>query len=326
MDRNRRTLISAGAIALAAPAITGLTAARAQAWPDRPIRMIVNFPPGGAVDVIGRALGQELSARLGQNIVVENRPGANGNIGADAAAKSAPDGYTVLMSSGSAFTVNPFLYTQMPFDASRDLVPVASVARVLVYLLTTPALPVNNVAEFVAHAKAHSLSYGSPGIGSSPHLAAEMFARQAGFKATHVPYRGAAPVIPDLISGQVQYTFDPGPGLPHAREGRLKILAVGSPQRSPQWPNVPTVAESGYPGFDADSVFGVYVPGGTPAAVIERLHAEINRAIGTPAVAGALDRIGAIPMALSRDEFIARQRRDSEHFGGFIRSIGLRVE
>jgi tripartite-type tricarboxylate transporter receptor subunit TctC len=161
-------------------------------------------------------------------------PGANGNIGADAVAKSAADGHTLLMSSGGAVTVNPFLYTKMPFDAEKDLVPVASVARVLVYLMTNPSVPVNTAQEFVTYAKANpgKLSFGSAGTGSSPHLAGEMFKRQAGFEATHVPYKGAAPALTDLLAGQVQFMFDPGPGLRHARDGKLRLLAVGSPRRS----------------------------------------------------------------------------------------------
>lgn len=325
MSLNRRLALAATAAlaaALAAPA------ALAQKFPDKPLKLIVNFPPGGAADVIGRALGQALSESLKQQVVVENRPGANGNLGADAVAKSAGDGYTLLMSSGGAVTVNPFLYTKMPFDAERDLVPVASVARVLVFLMTHPSVPVNSAQEFVAYARANpgKLSYGSAGTGSSPHLAGEMFARQAKFQAQHVPYKGAAPALTDLLAGQIQFMFDPGPGLRHAKDGKLKLLAVGSPKRSSQVPDTPTLAEVGMTGFDADTVFGIYAPNGTPAPVVAQLHDEINKALATPKVQEVIKGIGGEPAALTRAEFIAGQQRDRERFGAFIKEIGLKVE
>ncbi len=325
MSLNRRLALAATAAlaaALAAPA------ALAQKFPDKPLKLIVNFPPGGAADVIGRALAQQLGEQLKQQVVVENRPGANGNLGADAVAKSAGDGYTLLMSSGGAVTVNPFLYTKMPFDAERDLVPVASVARVLVFLMTHPSVPVNSAQEFVAYARANpgKLSYGSAGTGSSPHLAGEMFARQAKFQAQHVPYKGAAPALTDLLAGQIQFMFDPGPGLRHAKDGKLKLLAVGSPKRSSQVPDTPTLAEVGMTGFDADTVFGIYAPNGTPAPVVAQLHDEINKALATPKVQEVIKGIGGEPAALTRAEFIAGQQRDRERFGAFIKEIGLKVE
>jgi tripartite-type tricarboxylate transporter receptor subunit TctC len=300
----------------------------AQPYPNKPIRLVVNFPPGGAADVIGRAMAQSLGDSLKQQVIVENKPGANGNLGADAVAKAPADGYTLLMSSGGAMTVNPFLYTKMPFDAERDLVPVASVARVLVFLVTHPSLPVNNVAEFVAYAKANpgKLSYASAGSGSSPHLAGEMFARQAKFQAQHVPYRGAAPALTDLLAGQVQFMFDPGPGLKHVKDGKLKLLAVGSPKRSGQVPETPTLAEAGMAGFDADTVFGIYAPGGTPAAVVNLLHDEVNKALASPKVAEVVKGIGGEVMAVSRNEFIDRQHKDRDRYGAFIKEIGLKVE
>ncbi len=312
--------------ALAAVALP--VAVTAQTFPDKPIKLVVNFPPGGAADVIGRAVAGAMSESLRQQVVVENKPGANGNIGAEQVAKSPADGYTLLMSSGGAMTVNPFIYRQMPFDAEKDLVPVASVARVLVYLTVHPTLPVNNVAEFVAYAKANpgKLSYGSAGQGSSPHLAGEMFARQAGFQATHVPYRGAAPALTDLLAGQVHFMFDPGPGLKHAAEGKLKLLAVGSPKRASQLPNTPTLDESGYPGFDADTVFGIYAPGATPAPLVARLHDEVNRALATPKVQEAIRTIGGEVMAVSRQQFIDRQHADRARFGKFIQDAGIKVE
>ncbi len=333
LSRTASWLVRA-AVALSCGLAAGLMPALAiaqttgQAFPNKPLRLIVNFPPGGAADVIGRVLAQQLGEQLKQPVVVENRPGANGNIGADAVAKSPADGYTLLMSSGGAFTVNPFLYTKMPFDAERDLAPVASVARVLVFLMAHPSLPVNSVAEFVSYAKANpgKLSFGSAGSGSSPHLAGEMFKRQAKFDAAHVPYKGAAPALVDLLSGQIQFMFDPGPGLKHAKEGKLKLLAVGSPKRSSQVPEVPTLAESGMAGFDADTTFGVYAPGGTPAALVAQLGEEINKALASARVADVIRSIGGEVALQSRADFVAGQQRDRERLGAFIKEIGLKVE
>lgn len=325
MNPSKRHLIAALVAALAtwaaAPAL-------AQDWPTKPVRLVVNFPPGGAADVIGRSVAQSLTEALGQQVVVENRPGANGNLGADAVAKSPADGYTLLLSSGGAMTVNPFLYPSMPFDPVRDLVPVASAARVLVYLMVHPSVPVNNFAEFVAHVKANPgrLSYGSAGNGSSPHLAGEMMKRQLGLFAVHVPYRGAAPALTDLLGNQVQFMFDPGPGLRHAREGKLRLLAVGSSQRSSQFPDVPTLAESGVAGFDADTVFGFYAPGGTPPALVERMHAELNKALQTPRVRDAMRTLGAEPMVGTRQAFIARQDADRARFGAFIKEANIKAD
>ncbi|WP_119156666.1 Bug family tripartite tricarboxylate transporter substrate binding protein [Caldimonas tepidiphila] len=318
----RRALLAlAASMAVAGPAF-------AQAdWPSKPIKLVVNFPPGGAADVIGRALGTALTEQLGQQVVVENKPGANGNLGAEAVAKASADGHTFLMSSGGAVTVNPFLYTKMPFDAERDLQPVASVARVLVFLVTHPSVPVNNVQEFVSYARANpgKLSYGSAGTGSSPHIAGEMLKRQAGIDAMHVPYRGMAPALTDLLAGQIQFMFDSGPGLRHARDGKLKVLAVGSPTRSPQV-DVPTLAEAGMKGFDADTIFGVYAPGGTPAAVVTKLHAEINKALANPKVVEVMKGIGSEPASMSRQQFVERQNQDRARFGAFIREVGLKAD
>ena len=198
----------------------------------------------------------------------------------------------------------------MPFDAEKDLLPVA------------------NLADFIAYARANpgKLSYGSPGTGSSPHLATEMFRRQARFEATHVPYKGAAPALTDLLAGQLQFMFDLGPGLRHVKDGKLKLLAVGSPRRSGQVPDTPTLAELGVTGFDADTTFGVYAPGGTPAALVAQLHEEINKALGSARVQDVIKGIGGEPAAQSRADFIAGQARDRARFGAFIQEIGLKVE
>ena len=312
---------------LACVALLGLPA-QAQEWPAKPVRLIVNFPPGGAADVLARALGADLSESLKQSFVVENRPGANGNIGADAVAKSPPDGYTLLMSSGGAVSINPFLYAKMPFDAEKDLLPVASVAVVRVYLVTHPSVPADDVKALVTYMKANpgKLSYGSAGTGSSPHIAGEMFKRAAQVEATHVPYKGAAPALADLLGGQVQLMFDPGPGLRYTKEGKLKLLAVASGKRASQYPDTPTFAELGLPSVDADTVFGIYAPAGTSPAIVARLHDEINRVLATPKMAGVVNTLGGEIASSTLPAFVDRQKSDRQRFGAFIREAGIKAE
>jgi tripartite-type tricarboxylate transporter receptor subunit TctC len=306
--------------ALAAGALAA-THAVAQAWPAKPIRLIVNFPAGGAVDVIGRAVAPGLAEALGQQIVIENRPGAGGNIGADAVAKAPGDGYTLLMSSGGTISINPALYQKMPFDPARDLQPVAAAARVLVFLVARPDLPPKNIAEFIAYLRANpgKLSYGSPGNGSSPHLAGEMFKSAARVFAIHIPYRGAAPALTDLLGGQLDYMFDPGIGLAHVRSGKLRLLAIGSPRRSPLFPDVPTLDEAGLKGFDADSIFGFYAHAAVPQDVVARLNREINKVLSSPAVRERVSGLGGEVLAMTPAEFAERGRTDAVRFGTIIR-------
>ena len=298
------------------------SAALAQAWPSKPVRMIVNFPPGGAADQIARAIAQPLSEALGQPVVIDNRGGAGGNLGGDIAAKSAPDGYTLLLSSGGMVSVNPHIYPKMSFDPAKDLVPVAAAARVLVFLEVRPELPAKDMRQFMAYLKANpgKLSYGSPGNGSSPHLAGELFKDQAGLYAIHVPYRGAAPALQDLLGGQIDFMFDPGIGLNQVRAGKLRLLAVGSLKRSPQFPDVPTLDEVGLKGFDADTLFGVYAPAGTPAEVVARLNREINKILATPAARERIAALGGEPAPMTPAEFGAKASEDGVRFGALIKA------
>jgi tripartite-type tricarboxylate transporter receptor subunit TctC len=318
----RRAALAAAllSLGLAAPA------AIAQAFPNKPVRVIVSFPPGGAADQIARAISQPLQEALGQPVVVENRAGANGNIAGDFVAKSPADGYTLLMSSGGTVSINPHLYPRMSFDPNKDLVPVAAAARVLVYLEVNPKLPVNNAREFLAYLKANpgKLSYGSPGNGSSPHLAAEMMKAQTNVFATHIPYRGAAPAMQDLLGGQIDFMFDPGIGLQQVKAGKLKLLAVGSPKRSAQYPDVPTMEEAGLKGFDADTWFGFYAPGATPPAVITRLNTEINKILRSPAFGERMAAIGGVPAPMSPQDFAARAQIDSIRFGALIKARNIK--
>ena len=320
--RRRTGLALLASLLLAAPAWAQ------PAWPAKPIRLVVNFAPGGAADVIARALGPQLSQALQQPVIIDNKPGAGGNLGSGEVAKSPNDGYTLLMSSGGAITINPLIYGNMGFNPEKDLVSVAAVSRVLVFLEANPSLPVTNVQEFIAYARANpgKLSFGSPGQGSSPHLAGEMLKRMAKIDATHVPYKGAGPALTDVLGGQLQFWFDPGPGLKHVKDGKLKLLAVGSSKRSPMFPEVPTLAEAGLTSFDADSLFGIYAPAGTPPAVVTRLHAEINKALQVAAVTDAIKLLGAEPAPMSREEFLERHVRERERFGGLVKDLGLKVD
>jgi tripartite-type tricarboxylate transporter receptor subunit TctC len=317
-NADRRALVAAALAALAVA--TGPV--RAQAWPVRPIRIVVNFPPGGAADQIARVIAQPLQETLGQPVVVENRAGSGGNLGGDVVAKSAPDGYTLLMSSGGMVSVNPHIYARMPFNPAKDLVPVAAAARVLVFLVVRPEHPATDARAFLADLKAHpgKRSFGSPGNGSSPHLAAEMLKAQAGVFAVHVPYRGAAPALTDLMGGQLDFLFDPGIALGHVKAGRLRLLAVGSPKRSPLFPEVPTLAEVGLAGFDADTVFGFYAPAGTPPEAVNRLNQEINRILATAPVKERIAALGGEPAPMTTAQFHAKAMEDSERFGAIIRA------
>jgi tripartite-type tricarboxylate transporter receptor subunit TctC len=295
--------------------------AHAQTWPSKPIRIVVNFSPGGAADQIARSVAPQLQTALGQNVVVENRAGSGGNLGGDMVAKSPADGTTLLMSSGGMVSVNPHIYAKMPFDPAKDLVPVAAAARVLVFLVVRSENPSKDFKAFLADLKAHpgQRSFGSPGNGSSPHLATEMMKAQTGTFAVHVPYRGAAPALTDLLGGQLDFLFDPGIAIPHVRSGKLRMIAVGSPQRSPLFPDVPTLDELGLKGFDADTIFGFYAPSGTPEAVVNKLNAEINRILGTPALKERISALGGVPAPMSPAEFGAKAAEDAKRFGAIIR-------
>lgn len=308
------------ALSSAALALSPLSAS-AQQWPEKPVTVIVNFPAGGAADRIARAITQPLSEVLGQSFVVENKGGAGGNIGGDAAAKSKPDGYTFLMSSGGMVSVNPLIYNNMTFDPMKDLVPVAAAARVLVFLETKPDIPANTVQEFIDYLKKHpgELDFGSPGNGSSPHLAGELFKEMAGVDAVHIPYRGAAPAMRDLLGGQIDFMFDPGIGLASVEAGKLKLLAIGSMQRSTRFPDVPTLHEAGLTNFDADTYFGFYAPAGTPPEIIQKMNTEINKIVESEDFRKTLAVIGAEPAPMTPDEFHQKAVDDAERFGKLIK-------
>ena len=323
----RRGLFTAALLSLgmAAPALAQAPSGTGT-WPNKPIRLVVNFPPGGAADTVARAVSVPLGEVLGQPLVVENRAGANGNIGGEAVARAAADGYTLLLSAGSMVSINPHLYPKMSFDPVKNLVPVAAAARVLVFLEVRPTLPVNNAQEFLAYLKANPgrLTFGSPGSGSSPHLAAEMMKIQTNSFAVHVPYRGAAAAMQDLLGAQIDFMFDPGVGLQQVRAGKLKLLAVGSPRRSPLFPDVPTMDEAGLKGFDADTWFGFYAPAGTSPEIVARLNREINRLLSTAAVRDRISVIGGVAAPMSPSEFASHTTIDGVRFGALIKARNIK--
>ena len=302
-------------------ALVGSSSALAQAWPSKPVKVVVNFPPGGAADQIARTIAPALQEALGQPVVVENKSGSGGNVGGDAVAKAPADGYTLLLSSGGMVSVNPHIYPKMSFNPAKDIVPVAAAARVLVFLVVKPDFPAADAKAFLADLKAHpgKRSFGSPGNGSSPHLAAEMMKSQAQVFAVHVPYRGAAPALTDLLAGQIDFLFDPGIAIPQVKAGKLRLLAVGSPKRSPLFPDAPTLDELGLKGFDADTVFGFYAPAGTPAEVIQRLNGEINRILGSAVVKERIAALGGEPAPMTPAQFHAKAMEDSQRFGAIIK-------
>lgn len=320
---NRRGVLAGASVltlALAAP----WSRAQGEAWPSRPVRLVVNFPPGSSPDVLARALGQPLQQALGQGVVIENRAGANGLVGGEAVVK-ANDGHTFLVTAGSTITTNPFLYAKMPFDVSRDLLPVAGLARITLFLVVRPDLGVRSMQEFIALLKNRpgKLSYGSAGNASGMHLAGELFKSQAGVFAVHVPYRGAAPALHDLLAGQIDFLFDPGISLSHVRAGRLNLLAVATQKRSPAFPDVVTMDEAGLTGFDAGTTHGVYAPAGTRPEVVARLNAEINKALQLPAVRTQVTAIGADPSPMTIQQFGAIMESDSRRYARIIRERNI---
>ena len=305
---------------------TELRTGSGQAWPTKPIRLVVNFAAGGATDVIARSMAPRLVEVLGQPVVVDNRVGASGIIGLELVARSAADGYTLLHSSDGPILLNPHLF-KMSVDVAKDLAPVAPTARNALFFVVRPGLPVRSLAEFVAYARANpgKLNYGSAGNGTVQHVAAEMLMRAAKIQVTHVPYKGSQAVLVDLLGGQIDFTFDPGATIPHIKADRVRLLAVPSGTRSPIFPDAPTMIEAGT-SVELEWLSGVYAPAGTPRAIITRLNREIGRimqAAETHAVLAAM-AAEALPPA-SPEEFAAHQHRARERFGVVVREANIRA-
>jgi len=306
-----------------------VTTAEAQNYPDRPIHLIAPFPAGGLADVLARSVGDEISKTLGQPVIVENRAGAGGNVGADAVAKAAPDGYTQMMSSAGILTANPFLYAKMPFDAESAFVPVTNVADMPMMVVVNPKVEAKTLGELVAFARAQpgKLNFGSPGIGTTGHLGLAMLMHAANVKITHVPYRGAASAVANLIAGQIDGVVDNPPTvLQHIEGGRLKALAVAAKTRMMQLPDLPTAAESGVANYEATSWFGIVAPAGTPPAIVARLHKEIVAALRTPAMQERFAKSGARLVGNSPDEFAAQIRTERVQWGWIIHAANIKAE
>jgi tripartite-type tricarboxylate transporter receptor subunit TctC len=320
----RPTLTRRQALA-ATLATAALPAAAQDRYPNRPVSIIVPWAAGGTTDILARVLAEPLRRAFGQPFVVENRSGASGNIGSNAVARARPDGYTLLFGSMSTHAMNDALFNNMPFHGVEDFTPVALLAWVLNTMVVHPGVPANNVAEFIAYAKANPgrIAFASAGLGSTNHLCAEMFARMAGIQMLHVPYRGGAPAVQDTVAGQTQLFFSAGTQtLPHVREGRLKLLGVTESRRSALLPDVPTVGET-LPGYEMGVWYGVLGPKGLPAPLVQQLNAEINTAMMLPEVRDRMAAIGVEVVNQSPAEFATVLRSDAEKWTRVIRDLGI---
>ena len=320
----RRALLT---LSLASTALVAALPAAAQEWPARPVRMIIPFAAGGVTDMIGRVVGQGLSQRLGQPVVAENRVGAGGNIGADACAK-ATDGHTICMGTISSHAINPAIYPRIPFDNLRDFAPVALLGQQPNALVVANALPVRSLQELVAYMKARpgQMNYGSSGVGTSTHLAGELLTQLTGTEATHVPYRSSAQLVTDILAGQLPMSFDNFSSVwPHAREGRMRALAVGSATRWPTAPDLPTVAEI-LPGFESLSWHGLFAPATTPPANLARLIRETEATLRAPEVTARFADVGIAPGTISGDAFRAFVATETGRWGDVARRANIRAE
>lgn len=313
---------------LAAPALIGT--ARAQApWPNRPVRFVVPLPPGGASDLMGRMIATRLADALGQPFVVDNRPGAGGTVGTAFVAQSAPDGYTIMLGNTASHINAPLLFRSAGYDGITDFAPVAPFATITNIVVVHPSLPIRNVAELIAYARANpgKLNFGSAGAGGTLHLSGELFKIRTGVDIVHVPYRGGAAMITDLVAGQVQLAFDNFPQIiPHVRSGAVRAIAVTSAERWPLSPELPTLQESGVPDFDITAWFGVMAPARTPPAIVERINAEMRRAAVDPATAAQLANLGAFPMNMDTATFAAFMRSERARYAEIIRISGAKVD
>ena len=307
----------------------GTVALAQSSYPDKPVKIIVPFPPGGATDVVGRALAVRLSQLWKQQVLVENKPGAGGNIGADLVAKAPADGYTLLLASPAEITINPYLYPQMPFDPSRDFIPVARVASSPLVLVVNSKSAVKNMPELLQMIKAQGskVNYASSGSGGPQHLAGELFQLMAGVSMTHIPYKGGAPAITDLLGGQVDLFFAGiPPALPHIIAGKLRPLAVTTLKRSPLLPQVPTVSESGFPGFNIENWQGIFVPRGTNNQIVDKIAADIGVIAAEKNFYDLLSAQGAIPAPLMPKEFAIFVNAESQKYSKLIKESGAKPD
>ena len=323
-------LPAVGALAqTAAPSAASSVASSVASYPSKPIRLVVPFPAGGSLDVVARAIGQKLSEAWGQPVIIDNRPGAGGNIGADLVAKSAPDGYTILEGALSTHAVNVSLYSKMPYDPIKDFEPITLVAVTPNVLVLNPSVPVNSVQELIAYAKANpgKLSFGSGSNGSAGHLAGELFKTEAGVDMVHVPYKGGAPAMQDLLGGNIQLMFDNlANSMQQVRAGKLKALAVTTAQRSSLVPDLPTLAETGLPGFDIYTWWGFMAPAGTPKEIIVKWNTEVTRILRTPEMKAFFAQQGAEPAPDTPDQFMALIKGEIPKYAKIVKASGAKVD
>lgn len=318
----------ASAVVLGAGLLGG-TSALAQAYPTKPVTIIVPFAAGGTTDILARIIGQALTAELGQSVVVDNRAGAGGNIGGQAAAKAAPDGHTLFMGTVGTHAINASLYKKMPFDPVKDFAPLTRVANVPNLLVANPAQPYKSVKDLIAYAKANpgKVNFGSSGNGSSIHLSGELFKSLAKVDMVHVPYKGSAPAVTDLLGNQIGIMFDNMPSaIQHVRSGKLVPLAVTTAKRSPELPSVPTIAEAGVPGYEATSWFGMFAPAGTPAPVLAKLNAAIVKVLAQPDVKNKINEQGAEVYSETPEQFAAFIQAESVKWGKVVKESGASLD
>ena len=331
--RRRAILVRAAGVAaslvVAAATLVAPQPAAAQAYPTKPVRMVVPFPPGGSLDIAGRLIAQKLSEAWGQTVVVENKPGAGGNIGADLVAKSPPDGYTILLGALSTHAVNPSLYKTMPYDAAKDFAPITLIAVTPNVLVVNAASPVNNVKEFIAYAKANpgKLSFGSGSNGSAGHLAGELFKVETGTDAVHVPFKGGAPATQALLAGDTQFMFDNlANAMAQVKAGKLKALAVTTAKRSPLVPDLPTMAEAGLPGFDISTWYGFFAPAGTPPAIVAKWNADVTKILTSPDVRAKFVADGAEPSPNTPEQFAQMIAAELAKYAKLVKASGAKVD
>jgi len=317
---SRRTFL-ASTLAAAAPLAWA-------AYPEHPITLIVPWAPGGSTDILARAIGEQLTRTLGQPVLVDNRAGASGNIGSAMVARAKPDGHTLLVGSMSTHAMNPALMSSMPFRGSEDFTPIALVANVINTMVVHPSLPVNNLREFIAYAKAHpgKLAYASAGPGSTNHLSAEMFNKAAGIQMLHVPYKGGAPAVMATVANETQVLFSAGTQtLPHVKSGRLKLLAVTEPARSKLLPDVPSVSEV-LPGYEMSVWYAMFGPAGMPRDLVLKLNAEVNKALAVPEVRSHMAAIGVDVVNSTPEQLAVKLKADSERYGKVIKDLDIKID
>ena len=319
-----RALLALLLLCLAHPA-----AAQSGPYPNRPVRIVVTVPPGGAADFIARTLGSKLSEALAQAVLVENRAGASGTIAADAVAKAAPDGYTLLQNSITTHGVAPLIFAKLPYDSFKDLAPITLLSQIPLIMVVNAEVPAGSVRDFVAFARAKpgSLSFASSGAGGAPHLTGELFRSVTGTDLVHVPYKGSGPAVTDLVAGRVQAMFDGAPSLlAHVKSGKLRVLAAASPERNPLAPDVPTFAELGYPGIEVALWYGLMAPAGTPRAIVDRLNAELARILKLPDIRERFAAQGAAATPTSPEEFAQFMRREIARWEPVVKRAGVKAE